>query len=533
METTAHVSGNIEDREYTAFLDRIRARLLVNTTGGQPLFTTNVEGLWDVYLAAFGDEDERQFHTCHACRKFIEQFGGLVVINTHGRTTSALWDVDDAPPAYELAIETMQRRVNRAKVTGVFLSPLQQWGTPKTGPWTHFAVLSPSRPFKHAVLTAGQKMAEKREDFGTVMRALAEFDEDQLGQVVNLLNTDALYRSEKVLGPAKWLHEVQLARFAAGKHGQRARENVVWRAVASAPAGFCHPRSSMIGTLLDDLAAGMHFEEVAARFRKKMHPLEYQRPKAAPTSGAIAQAEKIVAGLEAAGSLARRFARLEDLQAVWKPVAAAEPPVVGGVFSHLKPRKASSVNTLNVPPQTMTWEKFQRVVLPTVQRIEILAPDHGPFTSLVTAVNTDAPPILQWDSEEKRNPVSWYFWHGGASARQFGLSGGHYYPVTAVTLKPSMWNGGFEHHGKGVFFIIEGAKETRFNSSALFPETLRNEFHGIRSVIEAYSKSSKIQEPEAQTAAGLGYDFTSRSVTATLLVWSNGQRMAYRLDRWD
>lgn len=54
----------------------------------------------------------------------------------------------------------------------------------------------------------------------------------------------------------------------------------------------------MIGTLLDDIASGMSFDSVSRRFAEKMHPLQYQRPQAAPSAGNIAQAEKIVEKLE-------------------------------------------------------------------------------------------------------------------------------------------------------------------------------------------------------------------------------------------
>ena len=50
-----------------------------------------------------------------------------------------------------------------------------------------------------------------------------------------------------------------------------------------------------------------------------------------------------------------------------------------------------------------------------------------------------------------------------------------------------MEQAGKEHHGAGVLFVLAGARESRQDGSALFPEILKSEFHGIRSVIEAYS----------------------------------------------
>lgn len=525
------VVGNHHDGDYDAFLGRVNARFLANCGGGtKPLFTTDAEDLWGMYLGSFTNPAERQYHNCHACRQFIERFGALVTIGDDGLTTPAIWHEDDAPEAYRPALAAMAKTVRRAKVTGVFLSSDVVWGTPETGVWHHLAVRPvKSMVFKRATQTAGQAMAEKREDFKTVMHALNEFTQPHLETALTLLKTDSLYRSEKVLGQAEWLHGLHLARTAA--YGS-AKANAVWRAIATAPAGFCHPRSSMIGTLLEDIAAGMEFSEVSRRFAGKMHPLAYQRPQAAPSAGAIAAAEKIMQQLGAAGSLARRFARLDEVQALWKPAPKKDEVPGGGVFGHLKP-KGTEAPSMSIPAQTMTWDKFQRTVLPTAERMQFLTPSHGSYTALVTAVNAEAPPILQWDREDARNPVSWYFWNGGAPASQFGLRGNTFVEVEALTLKPSMWNGGNEHQGEGVMFVLAGARESRIAGAALFPEILKAEFHGIRSVLEAYSRGASIEGMEYPHAAGVMLDKGNKTWNATVRVWSGGKSLDYKLDRWD
>ncbi len=89
----------------------------------------------------------------------------------------------------------------------------------------------------------------------------------------------------------------------------------------------------MIGTLMEDIQAGLRFAEVKAKFDAKMDPLLYQRPQAAPSAGNIAQAEKVVQALASAGALQRRFARLKDIQALWTRRVSRCPPS-GGVFAH-------------------------------------------------------------------------------------------------------------------------------------------------------------------------------------------------------
>lgn len=523
------VTGNHHDADYDGFLARVQARFETNVAGGAPVFQTDATDLWELYLGSFLGPVDRQYHTCHACRHFIERFGGLVIILEDGSTLPAIWDEADAPEAYKPAVAAMARAVKRAKVTGVFLSSDAVWGTPETGVWHHMAVKPlPAMVHKSLTVTAFQAAAAKAGDFKTVMHALNEFTQPHLELALTLLRAESLYRAEKVLGQAEWLHGLHVARATA--QGPR-KANVVWRAIATAPAGFCHPRSSMIGTLLEDIAAGKDFSEVSHAFAAKMNPLQYQRPQAAPTAGALAAAEKVVAQLGAAGALARRFARLDEVKALWRPTAA-KVQEAGGVFGHLNPKAAAATPSLAVPAQTMTWEKFRRTVLLTAERIEVCAPRTGPYGALVTAVNADAPPILQWDTEAARNPVSWYVWSSPPPASQFGLRAGAFVDVEALALKPSMWNNWSEHHGSGLFFALAGARETRNAGAALFPEILKAEFHGVRSVIEAYSRSAVLEGMDAPHAAGLLLA-KGNAWGIQLRVTSGTQRLLYTLDRWD
>lgn len=523
--------GNSDDVEYAAYAARVNARLFASAHGNS-LFTTDSEGLFGVYLNAFPDS-ERQFHNCQACRRFINRFGGLVTFGENGQTVSAMWSVDEAPDLYAPAIEAMRRVILRAKITGVFLSKESTYGQPLTGQWAHFfAKPDAASVFRHLVLSPDQAMAEKREDYINVSRALGEFTEPMLRQALVLLKSDALYRSEKVIGPAEWLHALHLQRDAV--KGSGPRSNIVWRAVASAPAGFCHPRSSMVGTLLEDIAAGMDFESASRRFAAKMHPLQYQRPQAAPSAGNIAQAEKIIAKMKAEGSLDRRFAKLEEIQAIWKPESIKPNiPSGGGVFGHLKSKAASSASMV-LPEQVLTWEKFARSVVPDAANIEFMTPAAGNFSALLTAMNPLAPPIIQWDRENARNPVSWYLYHGGSSPESWHLQRSAWIKVNAVALNPSQWFGGeFSHQGEGVIFILDGARDTRKSGSALFPEILRSEFHGIRSTIEAYSRSAELAGHDEATACGY---LISKGQPCNLNLrvrTKDGMQREYRIDRWD
>ncbi|MHC4748948.1 MAG: hypothetical protein ACYTFW_03655 [Planctomycetota bacterium] len=532
--STASQVGQHNQDEYEAFLDGIQKQFAKTVfVCRKALFTTNATGLFDVFLGAL-PENIRQHYTCNACKKFVDMFGGIVAIDPVGETIPAMWPTA-APHIYRNSVNEVRAIVAKAKVTGVFLSRENPWGKPVTGEWQHMAVVPDGVTFNNPLQTPSQAMAEKREDYKSLLNGLRQFPLDAVKQALRVLETDTLYRSEKVIGVARWLCDVHEQRNLI--KNKRIQTNLTWLAVAKAPAGFCHIKSSMIGTLLEDIVTGRSFGSVSRRFYDKMHPLQYQRPQVAPTVGNIAQAEKVIKKFDAAGALDRRFARIDEVKLIWKPTDQFESPIEtgGGVFGHLKPKGAYEIREMNIPPITMTWSKFKETVLQSAEAIEFyISPSRDSYTALVTAVNYNAPPILQWDSERQRNPVSWYLYHNGSHPGDWGLTSGVYHPVTGICFKPSMWYGNFSHYGQGVVFILDGAKDGRYETSgnSLFPETLKREFREIRATIEAYSRSAVLQGYDEASACGIALS-SGDSWSASFRVLSDGQKTHYKLDRWD
>lgn len=520
------------DAAYASLLERLRLSLGLTLNRSDALFTTDATGLFDAYIRNL--PADQGIHDCSACRRFIEAYGGLVMIGEDGDTIPIMV-IGECPSFYETSFRAIYAVVKRAKVTGVFLSSEKIWGTPVTGPWTHFSAVPPvARVFKERALTAGQARAAKREDFRTVAAALPDFSPHVLSEAMRLLEADALARSEKFIAPIQWLQDLHEKRGAT--KNARTRDNLLWRAIASAPDGFCHPRSSVTGSLLEDIAAGMAFDDVKARFDAKMHPLRYQRPQAAPSAGTLAQAEKLVAQLGIAGSLDRRFARLDECVLIWKPT----PPKVGAgsdgaVFGHIQAKGLAEPVALDLPTQTMTWVKFARMVLPDAEKLELHVPARGNFMGYLTAQNADAPPILKWDSEDKRNAVSYYVYHNGSDARGWNLTAGTYAEISGVSPFPQMWGETpMPHLGDGILLALRGAVDTRSGQgNALFPENLRAELHGVRAVIEAYSKAATIVGAIEASACGMCISKGEGGKDHRIRVTSRGKTSLYKIDRWD
>lgn len=398
----------------------------------KPLFTTDVDNLFQVFIG-FLPKESQQHYTCYCCRNFVNRFGRLVYINNNGKLTSVMWDDVNTPPFFRKAVEAMKNIVESARVTGVFVSSDRVLGNPSSGGWTHLnASLPSSKVFRNRLKTAEQEMAEKREDFRILVAGLIEYPPYIVDQAVTLLESETLYRADRVLGVAKFVQELHDKR--ANAKESRNKENITWLAVATAPSGFTHIKSSMIGTLLDDIVSGLSVDSIKRRFDEKMNPSNYMRSQTAPSQGNIQQAEKIVEQLGIAESLRRRYARFDEIDKnlIWQ--RAKEKPFektsIGGVFANITPKEKQNApsNVMNLPTTIMTWDKFQRTVLPTAESLEVMVDNPNRLMAVITAANPDAPPIVQWDEEENRNPFTWYY-HGGIDGeikRRVEQAGGQY-----------------------------------------------------------------------------------------------------------
>lgn len=533
--THTQVVGNCSDSEYTAYVARIQAHFDL-ATRGKPLFRVDIDNMFDVYLNGF-HPSRRQYHNCNTCRQFINRFGGLVVMEGHN-FKSAIWpDLAFTPTEYHEPILGMIKAMAGAKIEGVFFTPSLELGTAHTMglsgfvpqyDWHHFAVKLADNHSAHHTrrdLTAGQVSAVKAENFKTVKRALAEWKAEHVEQAVSLLKTGAIPRSEVVLGAAEWL--LRLYQERSTTRDRRKLENIMWSFVAQAPDGFCHPRASMLGTLLDDVKAGRDFSAIKRAYADKVRSDKYQRPTAAPTSGSIKQAEELFQKMELAPALRRRFARIEEIQKLWAPTQLIEDKV--GIFGGLLAKGQTQAESLHVSTIDITWEKFRRTVLPEAKSMKCLVPQHGGFCAVLTAADETAPRLFQYD-----NPFSIYLWVNGSPAAQWGLRFGTWADVSGLSLRPEHWgeDGRFKHLPQGAVFYLEKARESRSSGLALFPSLLRSELHGVRSVIEAYSTKGQLEGMAEGTACGLSFGPAGQPIMVRVQNRLNNT-ITYKIDRWD
>lgn len=535
-----------------------------------PLYTTcvNASGsptLYDIFLANV-PASRRQHYACRTCRHFVERYAGLVTIDERGQTSPAVWPESvDGPLSFAVAL--VHKAIERSRVAGAFhmdfaaLAFGATMGTPVAGSakdgtaWHHMAVRPPApiirgiEPTRNQ--TAHQVAAAKAEDRGILTRSLADFNMSTVAQATAALKAGQLYRSEVAQQIAEWflaLHE----RLAATKN-ERHRENLIWRAVAAAPAGWCHVRSSMLGTLLEDMSSGMPFESVARRWSEKMHPLQYQRPQAPPSAGNVKRAEELFAELGLAPALRRRYARLDDLQKLWVPQGYTRTALLPGsaspgVFTHVAVKDTGRTpfkpSTAQPSPGSakMTLVKFRRDVMPGAAQIELVIPRQpAAWSALVTAVDPEAPPILQWDRPDRRNPTSWYLYtqDTGRVAVAWNLTIHQRYKVDALVLAPNLWRDEADpvalHHGRKLFVIVEGCRDKIYErGGGFFPSMLRGELREVRATLEAHVGSAKIETVDVPACGLMLQDDPKLTWDCELWVTDrHGVVSCYVLDRWE
>lgn len=500
-----------------------------------PLFTTSVENLYDIFLANLPEEG-RQYYNCNACRNFVNRYGNIVYVSGGGMIFPAMWNFK-CPDFFSEAYYAVRKAISNSKIKGVFIPESKKLGIPRTNDWTHMHVEVPKKIiYKNKLKTADQEIAEKKEDFRMLMRALQNYKLSTVETAVNLLRSDTLYRGEKTLGIAEWFLEVKKI-FDAGYRMPNNKSNLIWVKVATAPVGFCHISSSMIGTLLDDIEAGYDYNDINRRFDEKMNPTKYQRPQAAPSVGNVRRAEEIIAKLGLENSLKRRYARFDEIPTIWKPRSIVEDFVSTGVFAGIKTKESLQNKEHEIIPRAtkITWEKFQRTVLPLAKKIEFVTKfGNDSYAAIVTAEYPDAPPIILWDNEKSRNPFSWYLYSGGSPASRWGLLHSACVEVTGITYQPNMWTVNENYGGEGVFFILKGCKDINESASlALFPEVIRRDLREVRSTIEAYSQMHKLAGKDEASACGILLKDSASEWNCRLRVTTDVGVSEYILDRWD
>ena len=526
------------DSRFHDFLQEVRATYARRLEEHGPhLFTTYVKDqINSTYLDGFGPEGDpqRQEHSCHCCRSFLKHYGHLVVITAEGRQLPALWDAEAiSDPLYAKVVARLELLVTNAKVVSAFITRDQVMGNPHDGGFEHFAVPTHAANLsKDKVYKPHELMAQSIEDQGTLLRGLEEYPAEIVDKTLAILDSGGFVRSHVTHGPAMFLQKIHQAR--AALKGP-ARRNIVWKLARGAHGALCRPKTSVLGALMDDVAAGYDIEQLKRRHATMLDPHNYLRPKAAPADGAITRGENLIEKLQLKDSLPRRQATLDDLVTLWRPQAADKPAAAEGVFGSLRQKQDQGTTLGDQLGEggRLSWVKFARTVLPNVAEMRYLVPEwRENYFMFTTAVNAAAEPLMRWDSKEQRHPVSMYTYQNHTPATQWRLRAGDWVVVEAVTENPEHFYVPRDVDDVSpIMLVLAGCNDTNDIGSALFPESLRYELNEIRAVIEAYSQRTPLVRVD-KPAGGIQFTNAMREQRIQVVLKS-GIRVNYTIDRLD
>lgn len=385
--------------DFIDFAKPVAARFAEMSKG--ELYVVDLDGdeLWAAYLAAFppGTDPifrERTEHDCQTCKRFVRNLGRVVTVKD-GAVTTVWADFASFPEPYRTVAAALDALVKSRPVKTVFRSKERTYGEPhnydpKTNQrYDHFHGRVADRHFS---ADADTKRGEKEAVFQVLSRGLVEIRESDLETVLDLINSNGLYRGEEHK-PAVEGFLALSRQLSAIPDGGWGRVNFVWENLDHKYARF---RNTVIGTLLTDLAEGKELEQAVKAFETKVAPTNYKRPTAVITQRMVEEAVAKLHGLGLSGATNRRYARLSDIsvndvlfvdRAVRSRMKGADP--LAALLADAVKKSAPDLSRA----EKVSADDFVRDVLPGAKSLELFLENRhqGNFVSLTGADGPERP----------------------------------------------------------------------------------------------------------------------------------------------
>ena len=407
--------------EFKEFRTMISEHFKKMTEDVEKLFEVGVDKdeMWNVYLDSFpaGTNEifrKRREYDCSCCRQFIKQIGNAVVIKNNKLET--IWDLDIHDDKFEPVAKAMSDFVRRHCVTDVYLSKFKKIGTEYNyeqhedgtmKKWEHFQIILDDKFVDKTTRSIGDIKGGFRDTKNVFKRSLDEISMDALETVLELINSNTLYKGEE------WksiLMEFKRYKKEYEKlNSDEDRDLYAWENSVKAGIAIGRIRNHSIGTLLVNVSNDMDLDTAVKKYEQIVAPTNYKRPKAIFTKKMLEDAKKTISELGYMDSLNRRFATLDDITVnnilFSNKDAAKRISDSSDIFGELEkqavvnPRKFSRV-------EEITSNDFIKNVLPSAKEVEVLVENKhsNNFVSLIAPCNKDSKSMFKWN-----NGLSWAY----------------------------------------------------------------------------------------------------------------------------
>ena len=407
--------------EFKEFRNMIFDHFKTMTKDVERLFeiTVDKDEMWNTYLDSFpaGTNEiyrKRREYDCSCCRQFIKQIGNAVVIKNNKLET--IWDLNIHDDKFEPVAKAMSDFVRKYCVTDVYVSKFKKIGTEynyeqyEDGTmkrWEHFHIILDDKFVDKTARSIGDIKGVFRDTKNVFKRSLDEISMDALDTVLELINSNTLYKGEE------WksiLMEFKRYKKEYEKlNSDDERDLYAWENSVKTGIAIGRIRNHSIGTLLVNISNDLDLDTAVKKYEQIVAPTNYKRPKAIFTKKMLEDAKKTISELGYMNSLNRRFATLDDIT------------VNNILFSNKDAAKRIS-NSFDIFEElekkvTVNPKKFSRVeeisandfinnVLPTAKEIEVLVENKhsNNFVSLIAPCNKDSKSMFKWN-----NGLSWAY----------------------------------------------------------------------------------------------------------------------------
>lgn len=407
--------------EFKEFRNMISDHFKTMTKDVDRLFEVGVDKdeMWNTYLDSFptGTNEifrKRREYDCSCCRQFVKQIGSAVVIKNNKLET--IWDLGIHDDKFEPVAKAMSDFVRRHCVTDVYVSKFKKVGTEYNyeqyedgtmKKWEHFQIILDDKFVDKTARSIGDIKGGFRDTKNVFKRSLDEISMDALDTVLELINSNTLYKGEE------W--KTVLMEFKRYKkeyeklNSDDDRDLYAWKNSVEAGIAIGRIRNHSIGTLLVNVSNEMDLDTAVKKYEQIVAPTNYKRPKAIFTKKMLEDAKKTISELGYMDSLNRRFATLDDITVnnilFSNKDAAKRVSDSSDIFGELEkqavvnPRKFSRV-------EEITANDFIKNVLPSAKEVEVLVENKhsNNFVSLIAPCNKDSKSMFKWN-----NGLSWAY----------------------------------------------------------------------------------------------------------------------------
>ncbi len=366
---------------FKPFAAKIAAAFQAMSQGELHVVDIAGDDIWQAYLAAFppGTNEIYRVRTEHDGsydRAFVRKLGNVVRLKD-GKVTS-IWDTADLPAPYDVVAAVLAAKVRNAPIVGVYRtkeatlgyeSSVEQLEGGATHRWYHFHAKIDR---KHQAASPDEARGQINTNIGVYKRALTELKLSAFDDVLDLINSNGLYRGDEHKANVTALRSLFL-KGADLCADSLVANRFIWESFGANPLGVTLLRNTVIGTLLVDLSEGVPLETAVRSFETKVAPANYRRPTALITQRMVDDAAATLAHLGLESALDRRLAVMSDVSVnnvLWvdnSVKAQMKDGIAGLLAKDVKVPKIKPENVVNIG-----MDQFVANILPVVSSMEVL-----------------------------------------------------------------------------------------------------------------------------------------------------------------